>query len=247
MLKKIIIGLGIWDLHHALHDKKLFLNILKVIEDLKPNVFILGGDNMNMTAVNHWLHEEGRIRELEGKRVKADYESFNKDILIPLKKVLPRGCRKIWLNGNHEDWITLAIDQNPQGEGYWEIEKNLDLDDWEFYKYGKFARVGKIYIIHGQYTNQYHSKKTVDIFEKNILYGHNHTLQIHTKITPVGNEAHSGISVPCACDANPDYMRNKPSAWVNGFVVFYIMPDGNFNIYPIVATKGHFVFNGKFY
>ncbi len=216
----------------------------------KPDVFIFGGDNMNFDAVDHWLHEKGMVRQLEGKRILAEYEGFKKEILNPLEEILPHTCRKIWLNGNHEDWVQLAIDKNPQGEGYWEIEHNLHLTEkgWEVYEYGKYAKVGKIVFIHGQYTNQYHAKKTVDVFERNVVYGHTHTFQAYTKITPVDNEPHSAISIPVACELNPDYARNRPNAWVNGFLVFYIYSKGYFNLYPVISIDGEFVSpDGKFY
>lgn len=234
--------LGIWDLHYPLHDPILLKNILKEIKSFKPDVLVLGGDNMNMSAVDHWLHDKGLVRQLEGKRIMSEYEGFKTDILGPIEKLLKPSCRKIWLNGNHEDWIELAIDKNPQGEGYWEIENNLHLKayGWEVYPYGKTAKVGKLYLHHGQYTNQYHAKKTVDVFEKSIMYGHVHTYQVFTKITPLDNEAHTAISIPCACLLNPEYRRNQPNTWVSGFVEFFVLPCGNFNAYPIVATAGHF-------
>jgi hypothetical protein len=248
-MRKFLKGLGIWDLHYPLQDTILWDNILKEVRSFKPDVLVLGGDNMNMTAVDHWLHDKGLVRKLEGRRVQDEYEGFTKDIMKPLERILKSDCHKIWLDGNHENWIELAIDKNPQGEGYWEIENNLHLKakGWEVVPYGKFAKVGKLYLIHGQYTNIYHARKTVDVYEKSIMYGHDHTYQVFTKSTPVGNEAHSGIAVPCACGLNPDYQGNKPSAWVNGFVEFFIQTNGNFNVYPIVAINGHFTTpNGQY-
>lgn len=234
--------IGVWDLHYPLQDDVLWHNILKEIRSINPDVFVLGGDNMDMSAVNHWLNDKGKVRQLEGKRVQAEYKGFSRGILDPLNSVLQPSCRRIWLDGNHENWIEQAIDKNPQGEGYWEIENNLHLaaTGWEVYAYGKFAKVGKLYLTHGQYTNIYHARKMVEVFEKSVMYGHDHTYQIFTKVTPVDNEAHSGIAVPCACGLNPSYQGNKPSAWVNGFVEFFVQPNGNFNAYPIVAFNGHF-------
>ncbi|MCX5781776.1 MAG: metallophosphoesterase [Elusimicrobia bacterium] len=247
---KKLFGIAVYDLHYPHYHQKLWKNILRYVKQNRPDVFILGGDNMNFDAVDHWLHEKGLVRQLEGKRILAEYEGFKNDIFNPLEELLPKTCRKIWLNGNHEDWVKLAIDRNPQGEGYWEIENNLHLKDkgWEVYEYGKYVKVGKVLFVHGQYTNQYHSKKTVDVFERNVVYGHTHTFQVYTKITPVENEPHTGMSIPVACELNPDYMRNRPNAWVNGFLTFYIYDTGYFNLYPIVAINGEFVSPcGKFY
>jgi len=244
----IRVGVGVWDLHYPEHDEKLWHNILRTIKILKPDYFIFGGDNMNMNAVDLWLHEKGLVRQLEGKRILEEYKGFEKHVLKPLEDLLPKECRKIWLTGNHEDWINLAIDRNPQGEGYWEIERNLELSEhnWEVYETGQVAKIGKVYFAHGQYTNQYHARKTVEVYERNIVYSHTHTYQVYVKTSAIDNEPHIGMCVPVACKRNPDYKRNQPNSWVNGFLVFYIQENGNFNLYPVVSVKNHFVLpNGK--
>jgi len=236
------VGLAYYDAHHPHHNKQLWANFLKLVRRTKPDVFIFGGDNMNMDAVDHWMHEQKKLRKMEGKRVLAEYKGFESEMLTPLERALPKDCRKIWLDGNHEAWMELAIDKNSNGEGYWEIENNLHLKErgWETYKYGQYAKVGKMLFIHGQYTNQGHAKKTVTVYEKNVVYGHDHTLQVFTKITPVDNEPHTGMSVPCGCDMNPSFMRNRPSGWVNGFLVFYFTKK-IFSLFPVVS-----IFDGKF-
>jgi len=128
-----------------------------------------------------------------------------------------------------------------------EIERNVNLKDWEVIPYHQTTKIGKLYFHHGEYTAKYHSGKMVDVYERNIIYGHLHTFQAFTKVTPVDGSAHMAMSMPCACDLNPQYMKDKPSAWVNGFGVFYIQDNGNFNVVPVIATKGHFVFNGVYY
>lgn len=240
------IGIGVWDLHYPQHETKLWHNILLLIAELKPSYFVFGGDNMDMTEFSHWIHAKGDLRKLEGKRIKAEYDGFNEEILEPLNELL-RGCEKHYLEGNHENWAYQAIDRNPQGEGYWEPENNLNLKGWTVYKENEIAKIGKMHFIHGVYTNDAHAKKTVNAYESNIFYGHCHDAQSYTKVTPIHNEAHIGMSVPCACHLNPDYMRNKPHKWVNGFLIFEIYPDGNFTAHPIIAVDGSFSYGGKFY
>jgi len=235
-------GLAYYDAHYPHHNRPLWMNFLKLVRKMKPDVFVFGGDNMNMDAVDHWMEDHKKVRQMEGKRVLAEYEGFKKEMLNPLEKALPKGCRKIWLDGNHEAWMELAIDKNPNGEGYWEVENNLHLKErgWETYKYGEYAKVGKILFIHGQYTNQGHAKKTVNVYEKNVVYGHDHAPQLFTKITPVENEPHTGMALPCGCEMNPHFMRNRPHAWVNGFLVFYFTKK-IFSLFPVTS-----IFDGKF-
>ena len=222
------------------------MNILLLVAKLKPKFFVFGGDNLDMKPFSHWIHSKGDMRTLEGARIREDYENFNNDIQIPLNSIL-HNCEKHWLKGNHEDWARQAIDRNPQGEGYWEIENNVDLNGWNVYELNEVATIGKMNFIHGIYTNEHHAKKTVTNYESNVFYGHAHDHQSYTKITPIRNEPHIGMSIPCAGKTNPDYNRNKPNKWVTGFLIFEILPDGNFTTYPIIANNGVFSYNGKLY
>ena len=240
-------GICVYDIHHPYQDKKLWENILKVCEKIKPDYFIFGGDNMDMDAVNHWELDKGNKRGMEGKRLRKSYDTFQTEILDRIEFVLPEFCRKVYMFGNHESWIEQYIDKLPELEGFAEIERNLNLKEWEVIPYRQTVKVGKIYFHHGEYTGKHHASKMVDTFERNIVYGHLHSSQSYTKVTPIDGDAHSATCMPCACDLNPLYMKDKPSAWVNGFGIFYIHLDNNFNIYPVISSKGHFVFNGEYY
>jgi predicted MPP superfamily phosphohydrolase len=246
-MKKQKVGIAIYDLHFPEHDKQLWKNILKLAKDLKPDYFVFGGDNMDMKELSHWVHAKGDMRTLEGRRIKAEYTQFQEGVLDPLCAILKKPCEKHFLLGNHEDWAEQAIDRNPQGEGYWEVENNLKLKDWTVYPLNRVCSIGKMHFIHGTYTNDAHAKKHVTNYESNIFYGHVHDHQIYTKVTPLNNEAHIGMSIPCACTLNPDYMRNKPNKWVNGLLVFTVFPDGNFTAHPIISNKGKFEYSGKVY
>jgi len=245
---KVTRGVAVFDLHYPHHNRPLWKNLLRFVSDFRPDVFIFGGDNLNMDAVDHWRREKNQQRALEGRRLKHDYSGFNRDILEPLSDALPGTCRLIWHHGNHEDWVEQYIDSHPEAEGFLEVETNLGLADWEIYDYGRSSAIGKLHVIHGEYVNEYNAAKTVRVYHRNIIYGHGHTMQAFTEITPLDSDAHTSTQIPCACNLNPDYRRNKPNAWLNGFAVFHVMPGGNFNLYPVVAFGGAFVApNGEMY
>lgn len=244
-MKKLI---AVFDVHSPHQDKVLWDNILKFTKDFQPDVFVFGGDNMNFDAVDHWKMEKGQKRPLEGKRLLKEYKEFTDTILNPVEEILPKNCRKIFHLGNHEDWVERYIDKHPEVEGMLEIRNNLNLKDWEVYDYGKTSKVGKLYIDHGRYISKYSASKTVDVYGRNIIYGHGHTSQSYAKVTPIDSQAHEATQIPCACKMNPDYMKNMPSAWMNGFAIAYIKDNGLFNLYVIKSVNGHFTApNGKEY
>lgn len=240
-------GIAVYDLHWPSHNRTLWYNILDFIKEEQPDVFILGGDNLNFDAVDHWKMEKGQKRPLEGKRLLKEYNGFNQTILQELEEILPKHCRKIFLFGNHEDWVERYIDKHPEVEGMLEVRNNLPLKEWETYEYGEAAKTGKLLWIHGEVTSKHSASKTADIYGKNVAFGHGHTQQTFTNTTPYNQESHMACELPCACDLNPDYVKNKSKRWVNGFGVFYLADNGNFNLYPIIAPKGHFMFNNKEY
>lgn len=244
--QKTQVGIAMFDLHYPLDNKRFTENWLDFVRDMCPDIFIFGGDNLDMTPVSHWLLDKHKRGSLEGKRLKADYTGFKLDILREL--VLPDDCRKIWLYGNHEDWLNQYIDSNPEMEGLLELEEHIDLGDWERYRYGQHAKVGSLKFIHGAYTNLHHAHKTAQVYGCNVIYGHIHTGQEHTFTTPCDSLPFIGRSVGCGCDLNPSYSRDKPNSWEHQILLFYVRSDGSFNLYPITAINGCFTApNGKTY
>ena len=49
---------------------------------------------------------------------------------------------------------------------------------------------------------------------------------------------------PCVADVNPAYLRNKPTAWVNGFTIAKVRANGDFQVYPVIVSRGVFTFAG---
>lgn len=241
-------GLGIWDLHYDYCDLDLWRRLLDFIKEYKPDYFVAGGDWFDFDFFSRWIKKDENLRDRENKRIKKVYTRFNEEIFKPLNKVLPNYCRKIWLEGNHDKRIDDYIDSHPEVEGYLEIEENIDLKDWEYYKENIKAKIGKMYFTHGQEVSGNNAcRKIVTDNESNIFMGHFHREEIFTKIIPLRGDIHQGVIVGCLGKKNPDYMKNKPNAWVNGFLTFDVLPTGNFSYNLVTIIKDHFIFNGKFY
>ena len=80
----------------------------------------------------------------------------------------------------------------------------------------------------------------------NVCYGHSHSTQ-----TAMMNmrmlKPHQAYALGCLCGHSPDYMKGKPSNWINQFAIMYTGSKGNFNLYPINIINGEFIFNNKLY
>jgi len=172
------------DIHHPYHDENCLNAVYHFLKWFKPDELVLLGDAMDMTAASHWLEEKGKRKALENKRIKQEYEDFDREVLSKLEKVLPKWCVKVFMGGNHEDWAYQLVENDPRLEGMVEPEIVLDLANrgWKWIPYlvkdgsggtsiGTY-RVGKLLVFHGMYTNKYHAAKTVGMFSRSVAYGH---------------------------------------------------------------------------
>lgn len=235
---KTLFGIAVFDLHHPQHDKKLWANILKYVADTDPDIFVFGGDNMDMLTVSHWVGNKRLI--VEGRRIKRDYADFNADILDPLDAVLREDVQRVFHLGNHEEWLNMYVEEHPEMQGMIELEDHLHLNGWKVYQYGEVSKYGHLYCTHGTYINIHNAYKTAQVYGRSMMYGHVHTLQCHTLTTPLDALPYAATSIPCGCDLNPSYRKNQPNAWTSGLAAFYVRPDGQYNLFPIVAIDGIF-------
>jgi hypothetical protein len=239
------VGIAVWDFHHPYHSKSCLTCLLKVIKDIKPSIFILGGDNMDFNTISSYNMKKPKL--IEGSRISKDYKMFNLEILTPINKVLGNKCKKYFMKGNHEERLERLVEAEPKLEGLIEIENNLDLHDWSIKGYKEVIKLGHMHFTHGLYWNKYHAHKSVDVYQKNIFYGHVHNPQVYTSISPIDSLPKQGVSVGCMCDLNPEYKKDEPNHWVNQFLVFYLMSDGTFRYDIPTIIYGRTIINGKLY
>lgn len=187
----------------------LLNNVEKYMASRKWDFVVYLGDGLDMDAISHHAMEHGDARSLEGKRLKRDYEAYAA-ILRRHRKIVGPRCKIYYLLANHEEWAEKFLDKYPQLEGFLEVENNLPFKELRInvIRYRDHLKLGKLYFIHGDihkgYTPANIAKKIVEIYNRNVIAGHNHTLQVHTKISPAGiDETHTGFSIPCMANTNP--------------------------------------------
>lgn len=232
------------DIHFPLHDDRSLACAEEILADVAPTTVIYIGDGLQMDSVSHWLQD--KRRSLEGQRLLRDYEGFNK-ILDRHQEIAPN-AEFVYILGNHEDWVQQYLDLHPEMEGMLEVENGLRFRErgFQVVPFGQVYQVGRLTYMHGVYTNEHHAKATVLAFRRNIRYGHTHDVQQHTLVSPLDVEDKiTAMSIGCLCNINPQYMRLRPNRWVHSVNVAYVRPDGMFNDYTVVITRGRATFNGK--
>lgn len=248
-------AVAVYDLHYPKHDPPTVSAIFSYVKKNPPDIFIFGGDQFHFDCISH--HTKSTPLYRTRRSYKNDIEGFDRDVLIPLERLLPRGCKKIWIIGNHERFEWDLIEEHPELEDAINHIKLLRLEErgWEIIPLGHTYRLGKLNVCHGEIVsgvgNQgpiMTARKALDLYAGNVLCGHTHSPQMFTKTSPV-HERHKwqGYVSPIAGHVNPEYLRNRPTSWVNGFTIIDIISSGQFNVYLVNIIDGRFAFGGKVY
>ena len=230
------------------HNVRALDATLKFISDFQPDYLTLGGDQLDLSVISHW-NKRSKLN-MEGLRLRDDYQGFRRDFLDPLERLIPN-AKKTVLKGNHEDWADQFLDENPALEGLLEIDSNVGYtaNGWTMIEQGKAARIGKLYIVHGDHIRgQLIAKNALMMYEQNVRFGHFHTYEAFTKVSAL-DEKHckSAVAVPCLCSREASYGKGAPNRWLTGFNVGYMYPDGTFTDTVIIMINNRFHWNGITY
>lgn len=255
MPKDIKQAVAAYDSHYPQYHKPTWEALLEYVKENPPDIFIFGGDQLTLDCISH--HTKGMPLYRLRRGYKNDIEGFDKDMLTPLEKLLPRDCEKVWIIGNHERFEYDLIEEHPELEGAIDHVALLRLRErgWNIIPLGHAYRLGKLNVVHGEILsgigNQvgvFPSRKALELYAGNVLAGHTHAPQSFTKVSPVQvtNKWQATIA-PIIGAVNPSYLRNRPTAWLNGFVVIDSFKNGQFNLYSVIVYDGRFSYGGKVY
>ncbi|MGD2072859.1 MAG: hypothetical protein PVG65_05165, partial [Candidatus Thorarchaeota archaeon] len=221
------------DIHYPHYDEKVLDSVGQFIVEYQPDELVYMGDQISLDCISGWNRRKPLLKER--KRLVRDYEDFNKDILLVHENITPKDTKRVFMIGNHEQRINWYTEEHPELDGIIDIDRNLKLTErgYKIIPFNEIYRIGKLSVIHGYYWNKYHAARTLDAFEGNVVYSHVHNPQTYAKVSPVDRKGyHIATCLPCLCNIKPDYKKNAPNHWINGFgVVEHLPATGYFNIY----------------
>jgi hypothetical protein len=114
------------------NDNPVLLNSLeKYMASRRWDFLVYLGDGLDMDAISHHAMQSGNRRDLEGKRLKKDYDAYSK-ILRRHRKIVGPNCKIIYFMGNHEEWADKFLDTFPMLEGMIEPRHCLPFDEIEY-------------------------------------------------------------------------------------------------------------------
>lgn len=242
------------DIHWPKTNKKTLGAAFSFIKRNPVDAVIKLGDQFDNEEISH--HNKKKIIFKERGKYKKCTESYEKEVLIPVEVASPK-AEHIWIEGNHDFWERELVQEQPELEGTIERSELLHLEDrgWKVVPCGEAFRKGKLTFIHGEtltgvgnQASQYHAKKAVESYCSSVVYGHLHSPQTYTKVLPHDQtQKWQAYCMPILGDVNPGYLRNRPTAWLNGFGIVEFQKNGNFNVYQVIVSDGVFTFGGKTY
>jgi len=237
------------DIHYPHYEQRVMDAVDEFIIDYEPDELVYMGDQISLDCISFWNKRKPLLKE--GQRLLDDFDGFNESVLLNHENITSPEIKRTFMIGNHEYRLTLYAQEHPELAGFVDIERHLNLIDrgYKIVPFNEIHKVGKLSVIHGYYWNKYHAAKTLEAFEGNVVYSHVHNPQMYAKVSPVDRKGyHTATSLPCLCNIKPDYHKNAPNFWINGFgIVEYLPATGFFNLYTIIIIEGSFMFNGKYY
>jgi hypothetical protein len=237
------------DIHYPHYEQRVMEAVNDFIEDYDPDELCYMGDQISLDCISGWNKNKPLLKE--GQRLLKDYDGFDYHVLQTHENITRPECRRTFMIGNHEQRIEWYCQEHPELEGFIDIIRHLELEErgYNIIPFNEIHNVGKLSVIHGFYWNKYHAAKTLEAFEGNVAYAHVHNPQMYAKVSPIDRKGyHTATSLPCLCNIKPDYKRNAPNFWINGFgIVEHLPATGYFNLYTIIIIDGSFMYNGTYY
>jgi predicted phosphodiesterase len=239
------------DMQIPFHSESAFNIAAQRCSDYKPTHCIIIGDFQDYQPLLGKAKQ--RLPDLttyELKELDLEFLTSAK-ILKQIESVLPKGCTKYFIKGNHEDRADQII-AKPDGD-YW--QKHVDIDErlqltsrgWKVIRYNDKVKLGKLNYTHGAYFDTHHAQHHARTYCENVMYGHTHQVQVFTMPTPARELSFWSASIGCLANINPEWQRGKPNAWDHSFAEVDYLANGDFfpHIHRIINNR--LMADGKLY
>lgn len=247
-MSKVLTAVSAFDIHWPETDMPTVRGIRDFCRKNPVGLFLLGGDNLHCESISR--HTKGKAKFKSLGQMKRELDGFRKHILDPIEGVLPEGCEKVWLTGNHEDWLEQMFEEQPELAGLIDFAAYLELEKrgWIVKPQGGHFKKGHLKYIHGDVLSGGHVQKALNTYVENIVYGHFHTSASGTKILP-HSKKHKWQAWAQGCVGRLDssYLKNRATGWLNQLGITEFRQGGMFNHYPVTVFNGQFSYGGKVY
>lgn len=233
------------DTHAKFVDRKAFNSYLAFLRYYKPDIHLIMGDFVDCEGLSHWPSDD-----MEPRRIVPEMK-IARGLLQELVDATPTTSTRLYITGNHEDWIEQAFARMPElfdGLAELDIEVNLKTllglpkFGYELFPLNELVKIGNAHFTHGLYTGSNHAKKHLDTLKCNIYYAHLHDT-LETNQTSIDGNMEAG-TFGCLCRLDAKFLKGKPNNWSHAHGAFEFFPDGSYNWYKLRIVNGRCAFNG---
>ena len=232
------------DKHFPLHDQRAISVVCKAIEIVKPDIYIDLGDTgeWEYFSTHFWKGRSAKPMEDLIPLLNQDVREVNAGMDWIDESLDKGGCKeRHFIQGNHEVWLDKFVTRYPYLKHY-KTEKALRLKErgYKYHPYNrkKNLRIGKLSFTHGKYTTKYHAFKHLDMYGENIMYGHTHDLQRHTKTVAGGTLSSWSLGCLKDIEADEDWLGGRLTNWNHSFAIVDFFKGGNFKVEIVEIIKG---------
>ena len=256
-MSKILSAIQLADQHCPFVEQGVVDSAYEIIADKKPNYIILLGDLINLHTIS--THASQDFIDRYRDPVLRGFISAGEH-LRGLKQASEKS-KIVYILGNHDKRLVRFVNKNPEWRGMlddpvkllrlfgdvpWanEIEVVDLLDDEDDWAPGNC----RLSHCHGHFTGKHNASKHIEAYHQSVVYGHCHTIQIHT----ARRKKHSiaGFAVGhMMTDEGCRYLKGVPQPWARGIgYLYWDDVDGFFTQNLIYAQDDYsFIFEGKKY
>jgi hypothetical protein len=220
--------------------------LIKFAKDFKPKLWIKKGDMLDFAG---YSDKDPRKQEEAICNIEDDIEA-GIELLDSYDEILPEECEKVYMEGNHEyreQLYFMAYPKLRRKRSSYDRLLQLKERGYKFYPYlhQKPFKVGDLHFAHGFRGGPNAVKNHLEKdYHVSIAIGHLHAhYRAHSRT--IKGKLIECISIPAMCQRNWKYSLTQNSQ--QGFAVFYILPNGKYQYYPIIVENYTFVFEGQVY
>jgi predicted phosphodiesterase len=227
-----------------------------MILDRRPDHVVSIGDFVSFHCFSGWdrnirLKMEGRRRE---KELNAANEAL--DLLMAPTEAYNNKRRKskkggynpslIYIEGNHEEWETRYLAQNPELIGTVDYKKTLKLEERGYihipYRdYHYINGVGFTHVpqskINRPITGARVMKNALDMHAHPVVFGHTHELKIEGQHRHGGIHYQQALNVGCFFEHVDEYAQGSKTDYWRGCILLHMYSPQRFDVEAIAMSR----------
>lgn len=234
--------LFVTDIHaHPKHHNKRAEWLGGLINDVKPDVVIVGGDVWDMPSLSSY--DKGR-KSFQGRTYRADVDSgldWTDRLFSTVRSAKKKLPRFVYVEGNHENRIHRAIDIQPELEGtigYEDLELSRYYDDVVMYEGGTPGVIEidgvsySHYFISGNMgrpiSGEHPAASLIAKQYGSCSAGHSHLADYSMRTDNSGKKLH-GLVGGCFFDYDSDWAGRSNRLYWRGCVIKRSVSDGDYS------------------